>query len=280
MSKVHRPMTLSANPARQPRPPAVAGMFYPGDPTTLARDVDDALARARPVAGPAPKALIAPHAGYVYSGPIAASAYAALGPVRDAIRRVVLLGPCHRVAVRGLALPSADAFDTPLGRVAVDRAAVAALAGLPQVVVSGAAHAQEHSLEVQLPFLQRVLHEFSIVPLAVGAATTDEVAEVLERLWGAAETLIVVSSDLSHYHRYDDAVRIDRATAGAIASLDAALDHEQACGATPIAGLLAVARRRGLAAELLDLRNSGDTAGDRRRVVGYAAFAFREAAVT
>jgi len=271
-------MTFSTAATRHPRPPAVAGMFYPGDPAVLARDVDDALAAARPVAGPAPKALIAPHAGYVYSGPVAANAYAALEPVRDTIRRVVLLGPCHRVAVRGLALPSADAFDTPLGRVPVDRTAVAALAGLPQVVVSGAAHAQEHSLEVQLPFLQRVLRDFSIVPLAVGDAAADEVAEVLDRLWGGPETLILVSSDLSHYHRYDDAVQIDRATADAILALDPALDHEQACGATPIAGLLIVARRRGLAPELLDLRNSGDTAGDRRRVVGYAAFVFRDEA--
>ena len=269
-------MTLSATPDRHPRPPAVAGMFYPGDPATLARDVDDALAGAHPLAGAAPKALIAPHAGYVYSGPIAASAYAALEPVRNSIRRVVLLGPCHRVAVRGLALPSADAFDTPLGRVPVDREAVAALAGLPQVVVSGAAHAQEHSLEVQLPFLQRMLREFAIVPLAVGDASADEVADVLDRLWGGPETLVLISSDLSHYHRYDDAVRIDRATAAAIVALDPSLDHEQACGATPIAGLLTVARRRGLTAALLDLRNSGDTAGDRSRVVGYAAFAFFE----
>jgi hypothetical protein len=251
-------------------------MFYAGDAATLARDVDDALAGARRASHVAPKALIAPHAGYVYSGPIAASAYASLEPVRDTIRRVVLLGPCHRVAVRGLALPSADAFDTPLGRVPVDRDAVAALAGLPQVVVSAAAHAQEHSLEVQLPFLQRMLREFAIVPLAVGDATAAEVAEVLDRLWGGPETLVLVSSDLSHYRRYDEAVRIDRATADAVLALDPVLDHEQACGATPIAGLVMVARRRGLAPRLLDLRNSGDTAGDRRRVVGYAAFAFLE----
>jgi len=269
-------MNPSATRTLRPRPPAVAGMFYPGDPAALARDVDEALAGAHAAPGTPPKALIVPHAGYVYSGPIAASAYATLEPVRNSVRRVVLLGPCHRVAVRGIALPSADAFDTPLGRVPVDRAAVAALADLPQIVTSGAAHAGEHSLEVQLPFLQRVLGEFSIVPLAVGDATAGEAAEVLERLWGGAETLIVVSSDLSHYHRYEDAVRIDRATADAILALDPALGHDQACGATPIAGLLTVARRRGLAAQLLDLRNSGDTAGDRRRVVGYAALAFRQ----
>jgi len=269
-------MSLSTANATRPRPPAAAGRFYPGDPATLAREIDQALATARPASGPTPKALIAPHAGYVYSGPIAASAYAALDPVRDSVRRVVLLGPCHRVAVRGLALPSADAFDSPLGRVPVDRAAVAALSGMPQVVVSAAAHAQEHSLEVQLPFLQRVLRDFAIVPLAVGDATADEVADVLERLWGGPETLILISSDLSHYLCYDDAVRTDRATADAILALDPELDHEQACGATPIAGLLSVARRRGLVPRLLDLRNSGDTAGDRRHVVGYAAFAFHD----
>lgn len=269
-------MSLFTANATRPRPPAVAGQFYPSDPATLAHEIDGALAAARPATGPAPKALIAPHAGYVYSGPIAASAYAALEPVRDSVRRVVLLGPCHRVAVRGLALPSADAFDTPLGRVPVDLKAAAELTGMPQVVVSGAAHAQEHSLEVQLPFLQRVLRDFAIVPLAVGEATTDEVADVLERLWGGPETLILISSDLSHYLRYDDAVRTDRATADAILVLDPTLDHEQACGAMPIAGLLSVARRRGLVPRLLDLRNSGDTAGDRRRVVGYAAFAFHD----
>lgn len=260
------------------RPAAVAGSFYPGTSAALMRVVDAALAQAQPASLPAPKALIVPHAGYVYSGRIAASGYATLAPARASITRVVLLGPCHRVPVRGLALPDADAFETPLGIVRVDRAAAGAIADLPQVVRSGAAHAHEHSLEVHLPFLQRTLPAFSILPLAVGDATAGEVGEVLDRVWGGPETLIVVSSDLSHYHRYDDARRIDAATARLILALDAGLDHEQACGATPIAGLVTVAKRRGLAPQLIDLANSGDTAGDKSRVVGYAAFAFRESA--
>ena len=265
---------------RAVRPPAVAGLFYAGEAGALQRELDDALAQARPVspgepAGP-PKALIVPHAGYIYSGPVAASAYRRLDALRGRVCRVVLLGPCHRVPVRGLALPGVDAFATPLGQVPIDREAVAVLADLPQVVVSAAAHAREHSLEVQLPFLQRALDEFTLVPLAVGDATPAEVAEVLERLWGGDETLVLISSDLSHYHGYAEAQAIDGATVTAIlgGAAGSALDHEQACGATPIAGLLQVAHRRGLVPRLLDLRNSGDTAGDRSRVVGYAAIAF------
>jgi AmmeMemoRadiSam system protein B len=261
---------------RDVRPAAVAGTFYPGNAAELAVAVRGCLADvAIPVAPVAsPKALIVPHAGYVYSGPIAAGAYARLASVQSRIRRVVILGPTHRVAVRGLALPSARAFASPLGEVEVDREAVAVLAGLPQVVVSDSAHALEHSLEVQLPFLQSVLDDFRIVPLAVGDASPGEVAEVLDRLWGGPETLIVVSSDLSHFHGYAQAREIDRASAERILALAGPLDHEEACGATPINGLLLCARRRGLAPELIDLRNSGDTAGDRSSVVGYASFAF------
>jgi len=261
------------------RPAAVAGMFYPGAPQALASAVSVYLAEGAPEPGsavPAPKALIVPHAGYVYSGPIAARAYRRIAPARETVRRVVLLGPVHRVPIRGLAAPSAHAFATPLGTVSVDVSAVARALELKQVRVSEAAHALEHSLEVQLPFLQTVLGEFMIVPLAVGDASEHEVAEVIERLWGGPETLIVVSSDLSHYHPYSVAQTIDRATAAAILALDTPLDHGQACGATPINGFALCARRRGLKAELLDLRNSGDTAGDKSRVVGYAAFAFTE----
>jgi hypothetical protein len=215
-----------------------------------------------------------PHAGYIYSGPIAANAYARLAPGRSAIRRVVLLGPVHRVPVRGLALPGADTFVTPLGAVAVDADAVACVRGMPQVCESEAAHSLEHSLEVQLPFLQTMLDEFSLVPLAVGDASPSEVAEVIERLWGGPETLIVVSSDMSHYHPYEEASEIDRSTADEILALADTLDHEQACGATPINGFAHCARRHELEAELIDLRNSGDTAGEKSRVVGYAAFAF------
>jgi AmmeMemoRadiSam system protein B len=259
------------------RPAAVAGLFYPAEPAALAADVREHLSRAdrQSRGGTAvPKAVIVPHAGYVYSGPIAARAYAQLAVGREAIRRVVLLGPTHRVAVRGLAVPSVAAFATPLGTVEIDRAAVAVALALPQVRESDAAHAFEHSLEVQLPFLQAVLGRFEVVPFAVGDATGDEVAELIELLWGGPETLIVVSSDLSHYHRYAEARAIDQRTGEAILALSATLDHEQACGATPINGLLLAARRHRLRPELLDLRNSGDTAGDRSRVVGYAAFAF------
>jgi MEMO1 family protein len=260
------------------RRPAVAGLFYPDDPADLQREIQRFLAMApAPAAGePAPKALIAPHAGYIYSGAIAAYAYAQLKPLAGRIRRVVLLGPVHRVPVRGLALPAVDRFETPLGAIPIDRDGVAQLTGLPQVVVSDRAHAPEHSLEVHLPFLQQVLGRFALVPLAVGDATPDEVAQVLARLWGGAETLIVVSSDLSHYLPYTTACAADRATANAMLALEATLDHRQACGATPVNGLLMLARRRGLRVELLDLRNSGDTAGDRSRVVGYAALALYE----
>ena len=258
------------------RPPAVAGMFYPAAPEALARMLDTMLAAARPADGPPPKALIAPHAGYVYSGPVAASAYALLRPAREAIRRVVLLGPAHRVAVHGLALPAAARFATPLGSVALDRDALAMLRGMPQVTVSDEAHALEHAIEVHLPFLQTVLRTFTLVPLAVGHAAPDAVAAVLEALWGGPETLIVVSSDLSHYHPYAQARQLDHATAQAILASRTDISHEQACGATPVAGLALVAQRRGLRPVLLDLRNSGDTAGDRHRVVGYGAFAYHE----
>ena len=259
------------------RPAAVAGRFYPGRPEDLVREVDSYLRAAPPQATAAlhpPKLLLVPHAGYMYSGPIAAGAYARLAPWRGRIERVVLLGPTHRVPVRGLALPSALAFDTPLGRVAIDREAVASLAALPQVIVNDATHADEHALEVQLPFLQRVLGSFRLVPLAVGMAEPEAVAQVLERLWGGDETLIVISSDLSHYLSYAEARERDSATIGRVLRLDPVLDHDQACGATPLSGALIAARRHGLKPQLVDLRNSGDTAGDRRRVVGYAAVVF------
>ena len=261
---------------RDVRPAAVAGSFYPEAPTRLAAQVRAYLDAAASTRGTPPKAVIVPHAGYVYSGPVAAAAYAYLAPLRDVVTRVVLLGPAHRVPVRGLAVPRVRAFATPLGEVALDAAAIRTALALPQVVASDDAHAAEHALEVQLPFLQSVLGTFALVPLAVGRATPDDVAAVLDALWGGPETLIVVSSDLSHYHAYADAQRIDRGTADAILALTPSLDHEQACGATPINGLLTLARRRGLAPTLLDLRNSGDTAGDRSRVVGYASFAFTD----
>lgn len=259
------------------RPAAVAGTFYPGQSEELAREVAFLLQAAE--AGefePPPKAIIAPHAGYIYSGPVAASAYARLEPVRGRIHRVVLLGPVHRVPLRGLALPGVDSFATPLGTVPLDQEALATISRLPQVTESIDAHAWEHSLEVHVPFLQTVLDRFTLVPLAVGDASPEEVAEVLDVLWGGEETLIVVSSDLSHYLPYAAAKSADSATAQAIVDLRVGIDHHQACGATPVNGLLLAARRHRLRPRLLDLRNSGDTAGDKGRVVGYGAFGFSE----
>lgn len=267
---------MTPNAIADSRRPAVAGLFYPGEPGTLARTVSTLLAAVEPTAAAAPKAIIAPHAGYIYSGPIAASIYARLASLRGRIRRVVLLGPTHRVAVRGLALPGCRWFETPLGKVEIDAEAVAQLSALPQVTTSAAAHAAEHSLEVHVPFLQAVLGEFKLVPLAVGHAEPAEVAAVLDALWGGDETLIVVSSDLSHYLPYGEAQRVDRATAAAILALRTDIDHHSACGATPVTGLALAAKARGLRAELVDLRNSGDTAGDKNRVVGYGSFAFYE----
>ncbi len=260
----------------QIRPAAVAGAFYPGNGQILSRDLDTMLGDINPVDGPLPKALIVPHAGYIYSGPIAASAYRRLAPGRGVIKRVVLLGPAHRVPVRGLALPEADHFATPLGLVPVDQAGCDAIRDLPQVSVSATAHATEHSLEVQLPFLQKVLGEFSLIPLVVGDTSAEAVAQVLDRLWGGPETLIVISSDLSHYLPYAVAQRVDEQTTHMILGLQTGIKHEQACGGTPVNGLLLAAQRHGLSPELLDLRNSGDTAGDPEHVVGYAAFAFNE----
>ncbi len=257
------------------RPAALAGSFYPADARTLAREVDRLLDAAAPgEAARAPKLLVVPHAGYVYSGEVAAQAYALLAPWREQIRRVVLLGPTHRVAVRGLAAPSVAAFETPLGRIELDTAALAQLADLPQMKQSDAVHAREHSLEVQLPFLQRALDAFTLLPLAVGDASAAEVAQVLEQVWGGDETLVIISTDLSHYLPYAEARAQDRATVERILRLEPALDHRQACGAMPLAGALLAARTHGLAPRLLDLRNSGDTAGDRSRVVGYCAIAF------
>lgn len=257
------------------RAPAVAGQFYPAEPVQLAQDVQRLLAEARPHDLVA-KALIVPHAGYIYSGAIAATAYASLAPIAARIRRVVLLGPTHRVAVRGLALPGMEAFDTPLGRILLDAEAAQAITHLPQIVVSKQAHELEHSLEVQLPFLQSVLHDFTLLPLAVGMATPEEVAEVLEAVWGGDETLIVISSDLSHFLPYAVAQRVDNTTVQSILKLHQPLTHEQACGGTPINGLIIAARQHHLTPHLLDLRNSGDTAGSKDRVVGYSAFAFTQ----
>jgi AmmeMemoRadiSam system protein B len=250
----------------------VAGIFYPSDAIALAAEVDRHLASATPAAPVRPKAVIAPHAGYEYSGPIAGSAFR---PWRDdppPVRRVVLLGPAH---TRGcwIAASGADAFATPLGEVPIDRAGIDALARTGLADVDDAPHAQEHSLEVELPFLQRLFERFELLPVAVGDAEPDAVARLLEACWGGAETVIVVSSDLSHYLDAGAARRMDSATARAIEQRRSeAIGFDQACGARPVAGLLAVAARRDLRVALVDLRNSGDTAGPADRVVGYGAF--------
>lgn len=259
------------------RPAAVAGTFYPRSPDELEMQVRAFLddARSRMSADPSPKAIIAPHAGYIYSGPIAATAYARLAVDRGIISRIILLGPSHRAYFDGLATPSASRFATPLGTVRVDVEALAAVANLPQVGVFDRAHAGEHSLEVQLPFIQIALGDVSVAPFAVGDATADDVAEVLDVLWGGDETRIVVSSDLSHYHPFAVAKELDAETSKAIEMLRPDLiASDRACGRTPIAGLLTVARRRGMTAHTIDLRSSGDTAGPRNEVVGYGAYVF------
>ncbi len=254
---------------------AVAGAFYPGNALQLAADVGELLDGVGSLEPKFdfPKVLIVPHAGYIYSGAIAAHAYDELAAARGTVKRVVLFGPAHYVAGRGLALPECEAFETPLGRIPLDAAGIAALADLKQVVRSAAAHVQEHSLEVQLPFLQKMLGSFSLIPFAAGAALTEEVVEVIERLWGGAETLIVISTDLSHYHAYDEARRLDGATLERIAAFAADINYEEACGATALNGLLQVAQRKQLSIRLLAACNSGDTAGGKDRVVGYASFA-------
>lgn len=257
------------------RHPAVAGSFYPDDPDALIRNIDGMLLEVdESVHRKSPKALIAPHAGYIYSGPTAASAYSLLEP--EKVERVVLLGPTHRVLLSGLALPDVDAFETPLGKIPLDLDAIRHIRDLSQVQINNDSHALEHSLEVHLPFLQRCLKHFTLVPLAVGEASPELVAEVIDALWGGEETVIIISSDLSHFHPYETAQRMDFNTVENILSMEPVITHEQACGATPINGLLACLNRHPLTPELIDFRNSGDTAGPRDRVVGYTAIAFYE----
>jgi MEMO1 family protein len=272
-----RATMAAAQPMEKIRPAAVAGSFYPADPGGLRAQVDDLMAAAPAYTGAPPTALIAPHAGYIYSGAVAAAAFAGLRDRAPTARRVVVIGPAHYVALRGIAIPTADAFETPLGRVPVARGALATIADLTDVRMDDAAHAPEHALEVELPFLQMLLGSFALVPLLVGAADPRDVSEILARLWDEPETLIVVSSDLSHFLEYAAAQRRDAATAAAIECLDwAALGPGDACGALPIAGLLQQARPRRLKARRLALCNSGDTAGSHDSVVGYGAWAFSE----
>jgi MEMO1 family protein len=260
------------------RPAAVAGSFYPAAPAELQRQIADFLDGSGSAAsGPVPKALIAPHAGYIYSGPIAAAAYVRLAPARGSITRVVLLGPWHFVGFRGLAASSAEGWQTPLGTVPIDRPVVERLVEKKLVVMLDAAHAREHSLEVQIPFLQQALGGFALVPIVAGDAPPEAVAALLDAVWGGPETLIVISTDLSHYLDYRSCQEIDGRTASAIERFDwDALGPDSACGRVPVRGLLAAAKRRGMSIARLDLRNSGDTAGPRDRVVGYGSWALFE----
>jgi MEMO1 family protein len=262
------------------RPAVVAGRFYPSNPVQLRENVRDLLDRASVAGGaardgPTPKAIIAPHAGYQYSGPIAATAYASLAPAAGLVSRVIVAGPAHFWPVGGVAVPGAHAFETPLGPVSVDDAARQRALGVHGVVLDDTAHAEEHSLEVQLPFLTCALGDVAVLPIAVGRSGAGVLAEVLDRLWGGPETRVVISTDLSHYHPAHVASALDRRTADQICHLEPPAD-DFACGAAAIAGLLLNARRHDLAVRLLDLRNSADTAGDADRVVGYGAFAVLE----
>ena len=259
------------------RPSAVAGQFYPGDPDRLQKQVSELLANVTTPITSIPKALIAPHAGYIYSGVVAAAAFATLRNSGQTITRIVLMGPAHYARVRGIAAPMVDAFETPLGCVPVDTKALRAIADVPFVVWTDAPHAPEHALEVELPFLQALLTSFRIVPLLVGDVRPQDIADVLRRLWGGPETLIIVSSDLSHYYDYETARRLDAATAAAIERYDwASLSPDQACGRRAVAGLLLEADRCGLEVQRLSLCNSGDTEGSRNRVVGYGAWMFTQ----
>lgn len=255
------------------RPAAVAGTFYPGSSAALGTTVDALLGAVSFEKRELPKALIVPHAGFTYSGPVAAAGFARVASVADRLERVVILGPAHRVAFEGLTWPGTTHLRTPLGDLEVD---VTAIEGVPELVAHPAAHAREHSIEVELPFIQRLAPRAKIIPIAASHAAPDVVGRVLEQLWGGPETLIVISSDLSHFHPYAEAAAIDRRTAAKIVALETGLTGEEACGCTGINGLAWVARRRNLRIEVLDLRSSGDTAGPRDEVVGYGAFAAYE----
>lgn len=254
------------------REPAVAGLFYPGEAERLSADIDAFLRNSATHSGPAPKALIVPHAGYVYSGLVAAAGYRLLEPARHRIRRVALFGPAHRAYLEGMAIPSTDAFATPLGTTRVDRDATDTVAAMSGVCVSDAAHRDEHCLEVQLPFLQTVLEDFELLPVVVGRCDPTLVAAVIDAVWGGDETLIVVSSDLSHYLAYEEACAIDARTRDRILAKATSLQGNEACGANAVNGLMSARKARELEVEAIDLRNSGDTAGDKSQVVGYGTF--------
>jgi MEMO1 family protein len=257
------------------RPAAVAGAFYSNDATILKQDIADLLGRVEDVESEIPKAVIAPHAGYIYSGKVAANVYAQFKTVQSSIKKIILLGPSHRVAFHGMAIPSVDYFATPLGKIKLDASLLATLKHFPHVIVSDQAHAEEHSLEVQLPFMQTVFDEFELLPIVVGQIDPEAVADLLNNVWGEDDTLIVVSSDLSHFLSYDQAVSQDQKTTEMIRQFQYhTIKGEDACGCHPMNGLLCLAQQKDLKVRLLAQNNSGDTAGDKRRVVGYGGYGF------
>ena len=260
------------------RPPAVAGTFYPENPDTLRDVIEQNIAQTAPLSRTEiPKVLIVPHAGYIYSGPIAGSAYTLLVPYRQLINRVVIIGPSHRVGFHGVALSNADNFKTPLGLIPIDKKSQAKLAEIAGVHIMDKAHEAEHSVEVQLPFLQYMLDTFSIVPIVAGDASPQLIAKIIKTLWAGPETLILISSDLSHFHNYLTAQQLDRATSQAILTMDInAIDSQHACGCVGIRGLLTFTQQHPMETSILDVRNSGDTAGSKDSVVGYGAYLFSE----
>ena len=252
----------------------VAGMFYPGEEASLRQMVDGFIQKALSF-DLRPRAIIAPHAGYIYSGSIAGTAYKTIAAVRDQIENVIIMSPAHRFYLRGIALHMADAFATPLGNIPVNIGIVKKIKQFSSVQWEERSFIQEHGLETHLPFIQRAFKPgIKIVPMIVGECQESEVAEILESVWEDPRNFVIISSDLSHFHSYADAKKLDRNTVDLIQNLDSqSLDTEFACGHYPICGLLNLARNRKLKIKALDIRSSGDTAGSKESVVGYGSFA-------
>jgi AmmeMemoRadiSam system protein B len=259
----------------QCRPPAVAGAFYPGDPLELSAMVSELLVAADPTSLPRrPRALVVPHAGYIYSGGVAAQGYSRLEPFAGEIRRVILLGPNHRVPLAGIAAPDVSCFRTPLGDIDIDQKMISQLADKGLLQINSLPHENEHCLETQLPFLQKLLSDWQLVPLIVGETAVDDVSALLDEVIHDPDNLVIISSDLSHFHEYHEAQRIDSHTSELIETLQPVVHPQQACGAFPLNGLLQLAGSMGLKVITLDRKNSGDTAGGKDQVVGYGCYAF------
>ncbi len=259
------------------RTTAVAGAFYPSEPEILSKDIQRYIEETPSVSLPVPKAIIVPHAGYEYSAGVAASAYKLLKSGRKSIKKVVILAPSHKIGFNGMALTKASAYETPLGNVEIDKEMNEQLLALPLVDYLEEAHKSEHSLEVQLPFLKEALDDFKLIPVITGNASPTDVETLLETVWGKKDTLIVISTDLSHYLPYNEACILDNKTKTAIENLDIdSIEQEQACGYVPLKGMLTIAKAKKMQVETLEVKNSGDTSGSKNRVVGYGAWAFLE----